>query len=38
MAEMRGMYPGMICDLYIYRMRYDDNQHGIQRQKPKIYD
>lgn len=32
------MPPGMICDLYIYRMRYDDFQHGIRRRKPVIYD
>lgn len=32
------MAPGMICDLYIYRMRYDDVQHGIRRKKPAIYD
>ena len=32
------MPPGMICDLFIYRMRYDDGQHGIRRKKPVIYD
>lgn len=32
------MPPGMICDLFIYRMRYDDAQHGIRRRKPVIYD
>ena len=35
---MRRMPPGMICDLYIYRMRYDDMEHGIRRQRQTIYD
>lgn len=38
MAEMARMPPGMICDLYIYRLRYDDMEHGIRRKKPMIYD
>ena len=38
MAEMGALAPGMICDLYIYRQRYDDEQHGVKRQKKKIYD
>lgn len=33
LSEMRGLAPGMICDLYILRQRYDDQQHGIKRQK-----
>lgn len=28
------MAPGLLCDLYILRRRYDDTQHGIRR-KPK---
>ena len=32
------MDAGAICDLYIYRMRYDDTQHGIRRERPAIYD
>lgn len=32
--EARRMTPGMIADLYIYRMRYDDMEHGIRRKKP----
>jgi len=28
------MAPGLVCDLFIYRMRYDDQLHGIRR-KPK---
>ena len=31
LSEMQSLAPGMICDLYIYRMRYDDEQHGIKR-------
>lgn len=27
------MPPGMICDLFIYRQRYEDEQHGIRRKK-----
>lgn len=37
-SEMRRMAPGLVCDLYVYRMRYDDQQHGIRRKKEKIYD
>lgn len=29
------MAPGLICDLYIYRQRYDDTEHGITRKKEK---
>lgn len=32
------MPPGMIMDLYVYRMRYDDMEHGIKRVRPAIYD
>ena len=32
------MPPGMICDLYVMRQRYDDEQHGIRRKKETIYD
>lgn len=37
-SEMGRLLPGMVCDLYIMRMRYDDEQHGIRREKNKIYD
>lgn len=30
--------PGMIEDLYVYRQRYDDQQHGIKRKKETCYD
>ena len=36
--EMGPMAPGLVCDLYTYRMRYDDEQHGIKRKKREIYD
>ena len=29
--EMQRMVPGLVMDLYLYRMRYDDQQHGIKR-------
>lgn len=35
---MRGMCPGVVCDLFIYRMRYDDMEHGVKRKKDTIYD
>lgn len=27
------MAPGLVMDLFIYRRAYDDQQHGIRRQK-----
>jgi hypothetical protein len=32
-ADQRSLSPGLLCDLYIYRQRYDDAQHGVQRKK-----
>ncbi len=32
------MPPGLICDLYVMRLRYDDEEHGIRRKKEVIYD
>ena len=37
-GEMGRMPPGLICDLYVMRMGYDDEQHGIRRKKDAIYD
>ncbi len=37
-GEMGRMSPGLVCDLYIMRLRYDDAEHGILRKKPMIYD
>ena len=36
--EMGPLPPGMILDLFIYRRDYDDAEHGITREAPKIYD
>lgn len=36
--EMGPLPPGLICDLYVMRLGYDDQEHGIRRKKPKIYD
>lgn len=36
--EMRHLSPGLVCDLYVYRLRYDDAEHGIKRKKDRIYD
>ena len=36
--EIGSLAPGLICDLYVYRLRYDDMEHGIRRQKEQIYD
>ena len=30
---MGPLAPGLVCDLYAYRMRYDDEQHGIKRKE-----
>ena len=35
---MGPLAPGLICDFYVYRVRYDDMEHGIKRQKEQIYD
>ena len=32
------MPPGVIMDMYVYRMNYDDMEHGIRRAVPRIYD
>jgi hypothetical protein len=32
------MKPGLLCDLYIMRLRYDDEEHGIRRKQEKIFD
>ena len=32
-GDMRPLLPGLVCDLYILRRRYDDEQHGIERQR-----
>lgn len=37
-SDMGRMPPGLICDLYTMRLRYDDEEHGITRKKPRIYD
>ena len=36
--EMWNMAPGLILDLFIYRRNYDDGEHGIRREVPRIYD
>ena len=33
MTEAGKLPPGLICDLYVYRMKYDDMEHGIKREK-----
>lgn len=37
-SEMGRMPPGLVCDLYVMRLRYDDEEHGIKRKKQTIYD
>ena len=37
-TEALKMPPGLICDLYVMRLNYDDEEHGIRRQKNQIYD
>lgn len=31
--RMQRMSPGLVCDLMIYRQRYDDQQHFIKREE-----
>lgn len=39
LPEMGRLAPGFICDLFVYRQRYDDQQHGLKREKAnKYYD
>ena len=33
LGEIRQARPGVVMDLFIYRRRYDDAQHGIRREK-----
>ena len=28
---MMRLTPGLVCDLFVLRQRYDDQQHGIKR-------
>ena len=36
--EMQKMLPGAVLDLFVYRRKYDDDQHRITRKKERIYD
>lgn len=38
LADMRHMLPGLVCDLFVYRRRYDDEQHGVKRHKERCED
>lgn len=38
MPHIMQMKPGMVIDLYIYRQRYDDEQHSIKRQRKLLMD
>jgi len=35
---MQKMLPGAVLDLFVYRRKYDDDQHRITRKKERIYD
>ena len=35
-TECRRCRPGTVMDLYLYRQRYDDEQHGIKRKAKKL--
>lgn len=38
-SETRSMRPGAVIDMFLYRQRYDDQQHGIKRVKePQCYE
>lgn len=38
MEDTRLLSPGEIVDLFVYRRRYDDEQHRIIREKEACYD
>lgn len=31
LTEMERLTPGFLCDLFLYRRRYDDQLHGVTR-------
>lgn len=33
LTEMRMRTPGFVCDMFLLRRRYDDEQHGIRRKR-----
>ena len=35
---MHPLPPGLICDLYLLRVHYDDEQHGIKRKPEEMPD
>ena len=37
-TETRRMTPGAVIDLFVYRRRYDDEQHGIKRKRTRCED
>lgn len=38
-AEMRRLQPGFVIDMFMARMQYDDQQHGIRRvRQPRCAD
>lgn len=39
LGECESAAPGLILDLYVYRMKYDDMEHGVTRKRePKWAD
>lgn len=32
-GDMRPLLPGFVCDMYVQKRAYDDEQHGIQRER-----
>ena len=32
-TETRRLSPGFLCDMYVLKQAYDDQQHGIKRRK-----
>lgn len=37
-TEMHRMAPGLVCDLYVLRLRYDDMENGIKRATRQMFD
>lgn len=38
LTEAALLSPGEISDLYVYRRRYDDDQHRITRERGRCFD
>jgi hypothetical protein len=37
LSEQNARTPGFLMDMFVYKRRYDDQQHGIKRETPDKY-